>query len=167
MASTIYNSDLTKEIIEGAKLQLSRDKVPSELAERVLPVMEVNPRLLRRINVSTTASKTTTGSTTSYSVPANGNFFLTNITFSLIKDATCDAATGDVNLNVVQDGETKKIIGIPILTTTAQSESITLNFAIPMKLDKSSTITNSATYTAGLMIRTVSLQGYLTFNDSA
>lgn len=44
----IHNSDLSKEIIDKAKLQLSFDKLPTQLAEKVVPTLEVNPDISRR-----------------------------------------------------------------------------------------------------------------------
>lgn len=71
--SIINNSDLTKEIIAGAKTNIAVDTVPSQLADKVVPVMEVNPKLMRRV----TFVKTKTGSTgTIYTTPSDKDFFL-------------------------------------------------------------------------------------------
>jgi hypothetical protein len=45
MGAKIYNSNLTKAIVDGAKLQISEGGIPSEIAEKVVPTMEVNPNL--------------------------------------------------------------------------------------------------------------------------
>ncbi len=47
----INNADLTKELIAGAKIQLSYDDVPGRLATAVVPTMEVNPKLLQETTV--------------------------------------------------------------------------------------------------------------------
>ena len=38
----IYNSEIIKELVDGCKLQINTDKVPNELAEKVVPVFLAN-----------------------------------------------------------------------------------------------------------------------------
>ncbi len=46
MGAIIYNSDVTKELRDGGKISL-RDAIPNQLAEKVVPVMEVNPKFYK------------------------------------------------------------------------------------------------------------------------
>jgi hypothetical protein len=48
----IFNSELKKQLIDGAKLQTSKDVIPSQLADKVVPVMEVNPKLLKYCGIN-------------------------------------------------------------------------------------------------------------------
>jgi len=128
----------------------------SEVADFIQPVKEIQPKL----NIVKTNNRIITGSVTIYTTPADKDFYLTNITFSLIKDVACDQATANVPINVVIDGVTVGLCGIACLTLTAQQQTIVLNFPIPLKLDRNSTITSGATYTVGLMARSVHLIGY-------
>ena len=166
--ATIYNSDLSKELREGGKLQVT-DRMPSELAEKVVPVMEVNPKLLRRSDFVVTSNKTTSGSQSVYTVPVNRDFFITSLCFGFIKDVTCDAATGDITLAASIGGVSGIILRIPILTLTADSKTIVLNFPNGLKIDRGSTISigTNPTYTAGLMSRSVSIFGYHVDNPNA
>jgi hypothetical protein len=166
--ATIYNSQLSKEIIEAARIQVNRDSVPNQIADKVVPVMEVNPKLLRLINIVETSSKTTTGALTAYTTPTDREFYLKNVTFSIIKDATCDIATGVISLNVIRDGVSKGIIAIPLITLTAQSITITENFDTPIKIDKNTAISTTTTaHTVGVYVKATCIKGFTIDNPNA
>lgn len=160
--ATIYNSQLTRELTDAAKIQVSRDKIPNQLAEKVVPVMEVNPKLLRRANIVRSGTATGTGASTIYTTPSNQDFFLTHAELSIIKDAASDYATGGYPLNVTIDGVTRSILIISILTLTAQNQTVGIAFNTPVKLDRGSTIAlNSASSTAGTFIRAATFGGFV------
>jgi hypothetical protein len=161
----IYNTDLSKELIQGASIQVNRDLVPNQLAEKVVPVMEVNPKLLRTINVIKTGVSQVTGSVTIYTTPTNQDFFLTNIDYNIIKDAVCDQATGTLSITGYVGGILIYLIRIPIITLTAQDKSIQIEFKNPIKLDRGTTLIMGATYTAGVMNRVANIFGYVTDNQ--
>jgi hypothetical protein len=162
----IYNTDLSKELIKGASIQVNRDLVPSQLAEKVVPVMEVNPNLLRKANIYVGTGSAASGTSTVYTTPTNKDFYLIGISMALIKDATCDTATGKVTINGTPDGLAQlELIGIPIITLTAQSASISRDFIMPILLKRNTTINSTQTYTAGLSSRTFSIIGYVVENQ--
>lgn len=163
----IYNSDLFKELKDGAKIQQSRDVVPSQLADKVVPVMEVNPKLLRRSMLSGGSSRTTTGTATYLTTPADRDFYVTAISLGVCKDAACDVATGQIRITAAVNGASSSILAIPVLTLTAQNIVITQAFDAPLKLDRSTALQTSATYAAGLMAVTVTYQGYFVENSNA
>ena len=165
--ATIYNSDLTKELILGGRLQVSRDIIPSQLAEKVVPVMEVNPKLLRVCYVVGGRNDSTTGLKTVYTTPSDRDFYLTSIHLSLIANAACDIATGGVNVTATVGGASKMIIGIPIITLTAQSGNQAITFDTPIKIDRNVAITVSGTFTAGVLVRTCTITGYFVDNSNA
>ncbi len=45
----IRNSDIQKRILEEAKLQASVDVIPTELADKILPVLNVNPKSKKKL----------------------------------------------------------------------------------------------------------------------
>jgi hypothetical protein len=59
--ATIFNGDLKRELISAAGIQTARDQVPSQIAEKVVPVIETNPNLFRRINSHLTSSGAAAG----------------------------------------------------------------------------------------------------------
>lgn len=126
-----------------------------EVAEFIQPVKEILPRL----NFVNNTQATSTG-TLSLGVPSTGDFYLYGLSYSLVKDAVCDQATGRININVTVDGTTRTLWGYPIITLTAQSINVVLRFDYPLRLDRSSTISQSSTYTVGVQSRTMEIQAY-------
>jgi len=81
--ATINNTALIKELKEGASLQQAVDIIPTQLQNFVQPVMEVNPKLLRKINiVRNFIYGTVGGGEVVYSVPLDRDFFLWGISIS-------------------------------------------------------------------------------------
>jgi hypothetical protein len=159
----IYNSDLTKGIAKNAGIQQSVEKVPNELAEKVVPVMETNPELLRKVNIVANINKTTTGSGTIYTTLANKQFYLTSAYGTYVKDAAADVGQTGYCLSMggVIDGANIIILSLPSLALTAETEVISQTFNPPINVDRGSTISlGGATFTAGTMSRTCGITGY-------
>lgn len=156
--ATIFNSDLTKEITTGAKLQTGRDIIPSQLAEKVVPVMEVNPKLLRRCNILKTATATNATTATIYAVPAGRPFYLTAATLSMIKDATATSTSTRLIVNV--DGVSARVLTIEGMTLTADTQTLTINFPFPIKVDAGSNITVTNTTNVANITSTGVIVGY-------
>ena len=141
--ATIYNSQLTKELTQGAKIQVSRDSIPTQLADKVVPVMEVNPKLLRRSNIVKTGTANNATTTTVYTIPTTQDFYLTSATLSMIKDVT--ATSVESTLTATVEGVDTKLMSIVGITLTVQDDQMTLSFPIPIKIDRGTNIrvTNS------------------------
>ena len=164
----IHNSELFKELKNGIKLQQTRDTIPNQLAEKIVPVMEVNPKLLREIDIVRHAVQTTTGSITLYTTASDTDFYLSTIYASFIKDATCDSATGSIQIATTTDGTARRLLDFPIITLTAQDNvSEVIAFPIPVKIDKGVTITMSGTFTVGVMVRSCGLTGFNVYNPKS
>lgn len=164
----IYNSDLTKELVAGAAIQQMRDSVPNQIAEKVVPTMEVNPFLLKKTNLIVNSSKSTTGNGTVYTTLTDRDTYLTGINLHMIKDVTCDTADGTACfVSFVQGGQTKYPVAISGITLTAQNESRVVLFANPVKLDRGSVVQISGTFTAGKMIRNATIFGYTVETNNA
>lgn len=162
------NSQISEEIRDAFKLQQNVDGTISNVASQIIPVCEVNPKMMRRINVVVTSAKATTGPNTTYTTPSDKDFFLIGYIYNLIKDAACDAASGQIsNITAVQDGQTKTIGTIAGITLTAQNERMIVMLNYPMKLDRATTINNTGTYAAGVMQRTLTIFGYEVYNPKA
>lgn len=167
----IYNSDLTKGIAKNAGIQQSAEKVPNELAEKVVPTMETNPALLRKDKVLGNVSGTASGAITVLQAadnPRNKKTFVTGLYIALIKDAACDVATGTINLpfTLAETGALKNFY-VPVITLTASHYVITYTFKHPMELQAGTAITFNATYTTGTMIRAATIYGYQIDNPNA
>lgn len=141
--------------------------MPSELAEKVVPVMEVNPKLLRRCNIVRGGNQSTTGTFTIYTTPTGKEFYLSAATLSLTKDAACDASSGVVSMFATVDGVSQTIVRLSVLTLTAQDKEIALTFSVPIKVDANTNITVGGAFTAGNLIRGGSIIGYTVDNPNA
>jgi len=156
--ATINNSDLKKELIDGAKIQLSVDNVPGELAKSVVPVMEVNPKLLRTCNIVRNCYSYDTGPATVYTTPTDKDFFLTNAVFSSEDDVTSDSTSP--RMEVVIDKQTQILLSFRKISGTATSKTMALNFNSPIKLDRGSVIQISRIVTVGVSIINGTIVGY-------
>lgn len=119
----------------------------------VIPVTPVS-RIIRA------AGSSTSGSITALTTPADKDFYLTGCTLSMIKDATCDMATGAIALAVTVDGVAQNPAAIAILTLTAQSQTVNVTFNPPIKVDRNTALSMGASYTAGTMRRFLGVYGY-------
>jgi hypothetical protein len=140
----IHNSDLSKELIKGGRLQVSRDIVPNQLAEKVVPVMEVNPRLLKTSQIVRGNTATNATSATIYTTPTDRDFYLTGASIAVIKDVTSTSTESSIKVTI--DGSTQRLLSISGITLTAQSSANSINFQNPIKIDRNTTIivTNTA-----------------------
>lgn len=164
--ATIHNTDLTKELRDGGKLQQLSDIIPSQLADKVVPTMEVNPKFFRRTNIIKRAAATNATAATIYTTPADKEFFLTGASLSVIKDAT-STSTSTYIQSTDSNGMTFEILDIPSITLTPQSETISVTLANPILLKKGQSITvNNSTNVANINTQAV-IYGYLVDNITA
>lgn len=154
--ATIYNSDLSKEIQQGAKIQQNYDTIPNELAEKVLPVMEVNPKLLRRANVVKYVSGASSG--TIYTTPTDKDFFLCTAILSVNKDVASTAA--GTYLSCVVEGVTTRLIHIAGITLTVQSECLSVSFPVPIKIDRNTPIAIASSASGAVIAVAGTITGY-------
>lgn len=146
---------------KNAGLQTS-EGFPSQLADKVVPVMEVNPKLLRIAEIC----KSTGGSTspiTVYTTPTDTDFYITGATFNCVQDVTSDNIGSSLNITV--NGVSVKPLYFSALATTAgQFQNQTTSFNPPIKVDKGTTITVSHSGTAGITRLAVCIYGYNVYN---
>lgn len=161
----IYNSDLFKEVQEGSRIQISREQIPTQLADKIVPVMEVNPKFFRRVNFFGRSSTTTTG--TSNITPQSGKrLFITGYSVSVTKDAACDLV--QVQLAISPPGQAQFIIEeLNMQTLTAGSFLFDRDLSIPIEHSSGSNIQVFKTFTVGTSRITVNIMGYYLENDNA
>jgi hypothetical protein len=141
-----------------------RDAVKSLINEpmpKPVPVIEVNPKLTQSLKLRTLL-KSTTGSADIIPTTSNTKqLYIKAVVFNMIKDSTCDVATGNLSLSCTIDGAVKELVLIPVITLTAQSMSVTVCLDNPIKIDTNTAVTFGAqTFTAGVMIRTANIYFY-------
>lgn len=161
---TINNSEVTQEMQRVTRSQ-TLEGIPNRTTDFVQPVIEVNPDKYRQLNLSISSVRSTSGGTAIYSGVTTQDVFITHIIFGVIKDATCDNASGSITLTAGIDGygSNATVATLPVLTLTAQNSNIVLDFtSCPLRLKKGGTINfANDTFTVGNMIRTAHIFGYV------
>ena len=158
MGAKIYNSDLTKNIVDGAKLMTGSDVVPSELAEKVIPVLDVTPDFHRFCNLSDGSAGTTNANLTIFTAPTDRDFYMTNLQVCYMANATADNTYHIVS--VVIDGIRRNLIYLIKLSLTADTQSVVLNYKIPIKLTRGSTVLMENNFTVGSVAKAGAVTGY-------
>jgi hypothetical protein len=163
--ATINNSDLFKELREGIKLQQLRDVIPSQLADKVVPVMEVNPKMLRRINSVKNNIATNATSATIYTTPTDKDYFLCGFTLSMIKDVTSTSTSSRVLATI--DGVSTILASIVGISLTPQADSISVQFLEPVRVDKGTNITVTNSTNVANVSANGTIYGYTVDNINA
>lgn len=156
------NSDTVREVRESLHIQTSTDNVPVPI-----PVVETNPKLLRKTNFLLRASRAASGDSTITTTDTKKETYITSIIFSVAKDATCDMANGSIYIAATIDGGTKTLVSVANLTLTAQNPFIVVQFKDPVLIDKGTNILfTGVTYAVGTMVRDCVLHGYTVENSA-
>jgi len=158
------NSSLTKELIEGGRLQVIQG-VPQSINNFIQPVMEVNPKLLRACNIVKRATATNATTATIYTTPATQDFYLVAAAISYIKDVTSTSVFSRINITI--DGVNVTLLEIPGITLTPATGQMSLNLTFPIKIDRGTNISvNNSTNVANInAIGTI--VGYVVDNTNA
>lgn len=162
MGAKINNSDLTKALIDGARLHPARDRIPDEIADKVVPVIDVLPEHNRICNSVSSVSTVASGNVTVFTTPADKDFFLVAATLSGAKDATADDGTGNsFSLSSTINAVSRVLLEINGIALTALTGNQTISYSRPIKLDRNVTVLlGGAAFTVGAKTRFASIQGY-------
>jgi len=157
--ATIYNTELLKELRDGIKGQQLTGSFPNKLASAVVPVMEVNPKLLRRTTIIREKLVTNTAEATIYTTPTNQDFYLTGISMAYIKDATSQSTYQRVL--VVTNGATSNIAYLPQITLTAGQANHFISFDKPVKIDRNTNISGGVGNATANISSAIIIYGYI------
>jgi len=161
MGERINNSEIIKKVRELSGISALTGKLPSELAEKIIPVIEVNPELQRKVFIRESNLITTSaGSAVIFTTSAGRDFYLCGFSIKLSRDAACDLAS--IYLEWKDDDNVARDFTIPLVTLVAGSTDIvTVNFEKPIKVKKSQQIGIFAgAKTAGVYGARGSIWGY-------
>jgi hypothetical protein len=166
----IYNSDVTKGLAQNAGIQQNVDKTPNELAEKIVPTIETNPKLLRdAIVLATFSSDVSTGSTSEVlAASPSKDVYITGLTLTFYKDVTCDVTTSARGVSAVFGGAPRTVLSYMPITLTAEKIEKTIMFDPPLKIDRNTAITTTAfNYAAGSSQRRIIVFGYYVDSSNA
>jgi hypothetical protein len=141
----INNKEVMTKLAENANIQLSKENVPNQLAEKIVPTFETNPTMIRRCNISR-SSGASAASVTIYTTPTDKDFYLSAAHLSMVKDATSTSI--NVGLLVIpEDGITTntEILRLSGLTTVADSKDNSISIVPALKLKRGSIISITST----------------------
>lgn len=139
----------------------SQDNVISEIDQKFQPSIETNPLAVNVSNIVRGSTSSTSGLITVYTTPTDRDFYLTGITSSFIKDSTCDSSTGAYTITITPEGDSSKFLyAFPIITLTAQNQSLSNTYPFPIKLSRNSSIIFGGTFTVGVCVRNIGITGF-------
>ena len=162
----INKSDIIQKAVNDLAISTSTDKIPTETLDKVQLTYDLNRKFS---TFASFGSAVITGAMNIAlpNVSVGSETYITGLTLGLVKDATCDVAIGSVGLSVTpyDSNIATSFLRIPILSLTAQSENVRIDFAYPFKVKSGSTITSTNSYTVGLMSRTCGITGFITSSN--
>lgn len=162
----INRSDVIQKAVNDLALSASDEIIPNQTLDKVQCVYSLNKQFSTFL---ITGTGNTTGTTTVAfpTVSAGGEIFITNATMSLVKDATCDLASGRSSLTVVPDLSNVataigSIVGIAL---TADAQSLSITFPYPLKIKNGSSASFGTTFSLGVCVRAFTLCGFTTSSN--
>lgn len=167
MGTKIYNSNLTKEIQDVVKLQTSTDPTPSEIADKVILVADVNPKHARIINHITSSGQATSGTNTIFTTPTDRDYYLIGCQVSLQKDILCDNTNVSLICTLPGGSAALSLLDVGTISVTPTTIIIAREFPVPILIKRGSSINLTGTFTAGAMNRRASINGYFVENINA
>lgn len=150
----IQNQDAQAVIRAEAGLS-SFESWPQNLLPNVQAVMDMTPRFHRNTQDTKVSEPTTSATSNSvFTSSADKDTFITGARLSYAKDATCDVSDGQVRLRCIINGVIKTLISLPVITLTAQQDSMNVSFDRPVKIDRNTSVSIfQGTFTAGKFLR--------------
>jgi len=147
------NSEVVRELQSATKIQTMQG-IPTQINNSIVPTIEVNPKLVKEaINVTTSSAVSGSATILANTVNTGRDVYVTAATLGYVKNVTCDIATGIISIIYVQNGASRALLSLPVLTLTADNGNITCSFPHPIKIDRNTSITMNGTFSAGAMIR--------------
>ncbi len=162
----INRTNVIQKAVNDLALSQTGEKIPSETLEKVQLTYSLNSQFSSFI---TSSLATTTGSVSINlpSVSTGSETYITSVTCSFAKDATCDVATGALNATLIpaDSGITSNVLRQAVLTLTADSQTSVIEFPYPLKVKNASPLAYTGTFSAGAMSRTISATGFVTSSN--
>jgi len=161
----INRSDVIQKAVNDLGL-IGNDKIPTETLDKVQLTYDLN-RKFSEFVVTNSSTTTGTNTTTLPTVSQGGSIYLVGVATDMIKDATCDQATGIMAVTATPDssGVASNLIRIPVITLTAQTFSTYISFPYPLKIKPGSTMGFTASFAAGVMSRAIGVYGFTTSSN--
>ncbi len=158
----ITNSDTVKELQEAAGLQFAMDMEEKDIQKLIVPTIEINPKLLRFCNIVKNATASNATAATIFTTPANQDFYLLAAQMSMIKDASATSLASSIDLTP-EGAQLASIMVIRGISLTAQNDSLTISFPVPLKLERNTTITINNTTATATVVSSGMIVGFIDY----
>jgi len=136
-------------------LQAGNDKIPTELNDKIMPVVDITPKITTIVRA---ADNAVTGGIVAYTTPSDKDFFLTYLHFGYTKDVA--ATSGAIYVRFYTDGAIRYIT-LTAQSTTAETRFSDITFPYPIKIDKNTAIDMIGAFGAGAMTKYMTIGGYI------
>jgi hypothetical protein len=164
MGIKINSSAIGREIRQEAGVD-PFGKTPDELAEKIVPVLNVNPS--KPVNIFKSSNKITTtgGSAAGYATPLTSDFYLHGFAISLAKNATCDLA--EIYLDFTPMNQPSSFWYLETITGSGENNNVIVNFPQPILMKRGTNVNIVAgAFTAGAMNARLMVWGHQVGNTS-
>ena len=141
----INKQDVMQKLIDELELYPAQDAIPNQLAEKIVPVFQVNAESITFTQTKANIVKyqTTNGVATQnfYTTPATGKFYLTAVNMSCdILNAGADVA-GQFNIQVTISGTAVNVLSMTLRVNNSFANGATsLSFPNPILVDPGTNI---------------------------
>lgn len=134
----INRSEVLEALIKGLRLDTARNKIPNEVADKVLPVFKINPT--PQIQIAEATASDATGATIR-TTSSTKDTFLTGLFLSVAKSALSTSLHSSIAITTFQKATAVQAIRIRYEPLTAASNlNAFLMFTKPIKLARGLTI---------------------------
>lgn len=123
----INNKEVLKLLQDGANIQIAKEAVPNQLAEKIVPVFETNPTLLRR---QTHVYTVVADNQNLVTVPAGKKFLICSAQAS---GSSVVGASGTIG--ITKDGAFPVILSIDVPAAAGGSAANAITFNPPIELN--------------------------------
>jgi len=162
----INRSDVIQKAVSDLGLSSSGDKVPNETLDKIQLTFDLNKKFSSH-SIASSSSSTGTVTLTLPTIDPRSQIYLCGIDYGLIKDATCDVATSSLLVTCTPEAEgiAKSIVQVPVITLTAQTEHVSVDFAYPIRLKANTNMTYTGTFSVGVLVRALSARLFITSSN--
>jgi len=146
----INNQAVLQKLVDELRLYPAKDKVPSELADKILPVFQINSEQITvnapYANVARAAVKTGVGSSTIYTTPATGKFYLSSVQVSTRTSSGVSLKEGTALISCTIDGVSRTMVYVHVVSGVdfGDNSTATVSFNNPVLVDPATNIVVTA-----------------------
>jgi len=150
----LTRSSVIKHAVDTAGLNQAVDTIPTTLGSIVSPTLDLNPRFTTTWRSD---AATTSGARTLITAPTDKDLYITYVWLSISKTAASDCTS--IRMEASINGATNSLIRLEFNTLTAERDGCFLVFPYPVKIDRGSSVTYTASFGAGAFAKSAGL-GY-------